>query len=120
MPTPQGFNFAEEPVDPAAVSPTGEVRPPFRGSNTQTAHASWTGARAVVHTWAAKQSAYLQLLAAGGSLTDNEAAALLRWPLSSVCSTRNAVIERLETDGFDLQDWGEGKTTRRTRWRIKR
>ena len=111
MPTAQRFDFDAPVVNGSPI--------PFRGSRTATRHASWTGARAVVHTWAAKQSAYLQLLEAGGALTDNDAAALLKWPLSSVCSTRNGVIDRLETDGFELKTWDDQRTTRRTRWRIK-
>ena len=111
MPTAQRFDW-DAPIDTPAPAI------PFRGKTPATRHASWTGARQAVHTWAQKQSAYLQLLGAGGALTDNEAAALLRWPLSSVCSVRNAVIAEVTTDGFETVTWDGGRTTKRTRWRL--
>lgn len=114
------FDFSAEPVDPRSVSPVGQPLPPVNGTSPESRHASWTGARVAVHTWGQKQSEYLQLLNAGGSMTDNEVAALVKWPLSSVCSIRNSLMARVETDGFETATWDGGRTTRRTRWRLKR
>lgn len=98
--------------------------PPVNGRTPQSRHASWTGARAVVETWTARQSAYLQLLRQAGSLTDQEAAALLRWGLSSVNSVRNALGDRIVPDGLDVHTFidasGQERTTRRTKWRVAR
>jgi len=92
---------------------------PFQGKTAQSRHASYTGARSAVRTWGQKQSAYLQLLANADALTDQEAAGLLHWPLSSVNSIRNSLGDRVYPDGFDSQVCGS-KTTRRTRWRLAR
>lgn len=106
-------------ADVRSVSPSGQALPPINGRTPETREASRTGARVAVHTWGVKQSAYLQLLNAGGALTDNEAAALLMWPLSSVCSIRNSLLAHVQTDGFETAVWDEGRTTRRTRWRLR-
>lgn len=118
MSRPQVFDFGLPPVDPRHTTPTGTSRIPINGKEPTTRHASSTGARHAVHMWGVKQSAYLQLLNTGGSLTDNEVAALLKWPLSSVCSIRNSLLDKVETDGFETATWDGGRTTRRTRWRL--
>ena len=94
---------------------------PVSGLTRAARHSSWTGARQAVKTWTAKQSALLQLLTqAGGPMNDHELAAVLRWPLSSVCSVRNSVRDLLAPDGFDAVTWPDGGVTRRTRWKINR
>lgn len=97
--------------------------PPARGRTTATRAASRSGACAVVHTWTARQSAYLQVVRNAGAISDQEAASVLKWPLSSVNSVRNAVRDRLEEDGHDLHTFtdlgGHARTTQRTRWRIR-
>lgn len=117
---PGVLDFDVQPVDPR-VEP---VAPPVSGATTASRHASWTGARAIVETWTARQSAYLQLLRQAGALTDQEAAALLKWQLCSVNSVRGALRKRgvkIE-DGFDAHVFvdtsGVTRTTHRTRWRL--
>ena len=94
--------------------------PPINGRTRASREASRSGARAVVECWTARQSALLQLLTQAGALTDHELAALLHWPLSSVCSIRNSVREQLEPAGFDIMRWVDGHQTKRTRWRRTR
>jgi hypothetical protein len=106
---------------------------PFSGRGPAPRHAGYTGALAAVQTWAMKQSAYLQMLNHGGALTDQEAAALLKWPLASVNSTRNGINDLrtaqerpplIVSDGFDVHPFtnarGNRCQTKRTRWRIAR
>lgn len=125
--------FGVSVSDVRSVSPVGEDLPPFQGRSTTTAHASYTGARSLVETWTARQSAYLQLLNTAGALTDHEAAALLGCGLSSVNSIRGNLIDRAEArgqlapiieDGFDEHHFtdmnGTPRTTKRARWRIRR
>ena len=115
MATPQTFDFTARP-DPTP-------QPPINGRTPQARHASWTGAREAIKTWTHKQSAYLQLLTQAGSLTDQEAAALLHWPLSSVNSIRNGLTDRIVTDGYDLHQFtnshGTPCTTKRTKWKVR-
>lgn len=100
--------------------------PPFRGNSQMSAHASYTGAQSVVECWTQRQSAYLQLLNQAGALTDQEAAALLKWGLSSVNSVRAACRKRglIAADGFNehIFENASGRVcrTRRTRWRVCR
>lgn len=127
------LDFGLPPVDPARVGPTGRPLdpPPIAGRSLQSRHASATGASAVVHTWAWRQSAYLQLMRQAGPLTDHEAAAVLKLPLSSINSVRGALEKRARThklppvfvaDGFDehrfVDPGGSPRVTRRTRWRL--
>lgn len=101
----------------------------FRGNTTSTKHAGWTGARQAVRTLGEKTSAYLQLLNQAGALTDHEAAELMHVGLSTINSIRNNLIDGaaqreqsppIVPDGFDLHTWGDGGTTKRTRWTINR
>jgi hypothetical protein len=117
----RAFDFTARPVDPR-VEP---VAPPVNGATPASRHASWTGARAVVETWTARQSAYLQLIRQAGALSDQEAAALLHWQLCSVNSVRGALRKRgipIIADGFDEHRFTDGSgrahVTRRTRWRL--
>src|SRR5215472_7260154 len=92
--------------------------PPVNGVTSVSIKASRSGAQAISHTWTARQSAYLQLLEQAGALTDQEAARLLGWQLSSVCSVRNAVRGLITTDGHEpfsfIDASGHSRTTRRT------
>jgi hypothetical protein len=111
-----GFNFSVPPVDPQA-----EPVAPHQGTTVTARHASWTGAQSQVNCWTAKQSELLQCLAAGGAMSRNELAAVLKWPLSSVCSVLHAVSDRVESNGdFEAVTWANGHTTRRERFRVKR
>lgn len=61
-----------------------------------------------------------QLIDHHGPFTLNECASITGWPLSSICSLKDAIKDELERDGYQIIDWGEGRTTQRTRWKIKR
>jgi hypothetical protein len=127
------LDFSAPVADVRQVGPTGEVLPPIAGKTAESRHASYTGARAVVEVWTARQSAYLQLLNNAGALSDHEAAALLKCGLYSVNSVRGALQDRaLERtgkpmfvpDGYDVHTYtdesGVERTTKRTRWKIRR
>jgi len=70
--------------------------------------------------WTEKQSALLQMIDNGQPLTRNQLALFLHWPLSSVCSVLASVRHKLEVVDLELVEWGEGRTTRRERFQIKR
>jgi hypothetical protein len=98
---------------------------PFAGRTPRSRHASYTGAQSVVHTWTARQSAYLQVLENAPGLNDYEAAAILHFPVSSINSVRNALnkhVQRIVSCGFDehrfVDSSGKPRVTRRTRWRL--
>jgi hypothetical protein len=42
------------------------------------------------------------------------------YPLSSVCSLKALIADELEEVDHEIMTWGNGKTTKRTRWRGKR
>lgn len=109
-------------VPPVSVTPIPRERGiPISGNTEQAKHASWTGAQAQVECWTEKRSELLQCLAAGGAMSRNELAAVLKWPLSSVCSVLDAVMDHVESNGdFESVTWDSGKTTRRERFRVKR
>lgn len=109
-------------VPPVSVTPIPRERAiPISGTTEQAKQASWTGAQAQVECWTEKRSELLQCLAAGGAMSRNELAGVLRWPLSSVCSVLDAVSEHVESNGdFESVTWDSGKTTRRERFRIRR
>lgn len=131
-----GFAFTPPPEDLRTMGPTGEARvpaedipaAPFRGKTIAARHAGWTGARYAVLTWSTRQSKYLQLLDAGGALTDHEAAALAFGGLvGSVNSVRNQIEKRFFSRGlrspfvdcgFDTRQWEHG-TSQRTRWGLR-
>lgn len=122
-----GLDFSAPAVDPQSVSPTGQALPPIAGKTTQSKHASYTGARQAVKTYAVRTSEYLQLLRNAGALTDHAAAALMHCGLSSICSIRNGIIDQAKAagkeapivpDGFDEQEWADGGKSKRTRWRL--
>ncbi len=122
------FDFGAEPADVRTVGPTGETLP-IAGRTPESRDASASGARQAVKTWGVKVSEYLQILANGGPISDHAAAALMKCGLSSICSIRNGLIDRAEErgepapivpDGFDLETWADGGTTKRTKWRLRR
>lgn len=106
--------------DVARVGPQGQPLPPINGATPAARHASYTGAVHATQARGEKVAALLQLLTNHGPLTLNECADRTGWPLSSICSLKSAIEDQLEPDGFDIQDWGEGRVTKRTRWRVRR
>lgn len=103
-------------------------RAAFQGNTVKSRHASWTGAVKTLETRTWKRQAYEQLIRNHGPMTDNEAATVLGWPLSSVCSTRNGILELAKKRGepapfepvdFETVAWGDGKSTKRARWGVR-
>ena len=109
---------------PQLPMPLFDAPVPFNGNTPAARHASFTGAVVSAPTRGEKTSAYLQLLKHHGPLTDHQVAAITKWPLSSVNSIRNGIIDAgrlrhelvIEKQGFDQADWGDGKVTRRVQW----
>ena len=96
--------------------PSAPIAPHRSGS-----HSSWTGAQSqTLPIWTEKQSALLQMLANGQPLTRNQLALFLHWPLSSVCSILASVRHKVEVVDYETYDWGDGRTTKRERFQIRR
>lgn len=92
---------------------------PFSGRTRETRHASYTGAVHATLARGEKVAALLQLVRNHGPITMQEIAGVTGWPISSVCSLLDAVRDELETDGFERVEWSDGRTTKRTRWRVR-
>jgi len=106
-------NLWDAPVSPA----------PSRGRTDRSREASRSGARAQVRCWSEKSSALLQVLANGGPMTRNELAAVLAWPISSVCSMldRHLQAGRVVSAGdFETVRWDNGTETKRERFTVTR
>lgn len=90
---------------------------PFSGSTAMSRHASFTGAQAAARSRREKTLRYVDLLKSQGPLTDQDAAAMLGWPLSSINSIRNglSMVNLIEARGYETQVCGS-RSTRRTRW----
>lgn len=109
--------FADpEPADVRAVGPRGEKLAPFQGKSKQSAHASWTGA---VHATEARSENLTTLRQLWREpRTMNEVATIARLPLSSVCSLKAVLEDELEFVDHEIVQW-RGRTTKRSRWRLK-
>ena len=90
---------------------------PFSGLTPTSRHCSWLAAKSAAPLAGRKVIRYKQFLACHDNATDHEAAAFLEWPLSSICSIRNILVERglVEPDGTGLSPFGK----RVTRWRLR-
>lgn len=115
-----GFDFNVPAVDPREVSASGQALPPVNGTTSAARHASWTGAVHAMEHRGEKVRALRALFESRGPLTLQQAAEMTGWPLSSICSLKAALGDDLEADGYEVTRWGHGKTTKRTRWRVKR
>lgn len=107
-PATQGELFAEP-----------HLRAPWQGRTKVAREASASGARSQVPVWSAKKSALLQVLRNGGPMTRNELAAVLRWPITSVCSQLDALLESgaaRRTGSVEIVSWSGGRTTKRERF----
>jgi hypothetical protein len=91
---------------------------PFTGRSPRARHCGYLAARSAGARRPRLRDAYVQWLAQRGELggTDHEAAAALGCPVSSVCSTRSAVRERIVDAGDRVGPYGE----RNTVWRLRR
>lgn len=114
------FVFDDQPVDPSTSSPTGQPGPPVNGSGPLSRHASWTGAVFASKARGEKVAALRQLLVNHGPMTMNTAATITGWPLSSICSLKAALGAEVVAVDVELEHWGDGRTTTRTRWGIQK
>lgn len=86
---------------------------PHQGRTLQSRHASWTGAREAQRTRGEKVQTYAQILRNHGPMTDQDVAALTKWPLSSVNSIRDSFGEQITAQGLEPSPFGRAK---RTKW----
>jgi hypothetical protein len=109
MADPLSFDFGGDPVNPHTVGPTG--LPPISGKTPISRHASFTGAREAVHGRGEKQKTYAQILRNHGPMSDQDVAALTRWPLSSVNSIRCSFGDQIVACGLEPSPFGRAKRT---------
>lgn len=93
--------------------------PPVAGLTPEAIQASRSGAQKIAHCWTERQSALLQVVRNAGSITRQDLAVVLKWPISSVCSVLDSVKDELVITGLDIKHWPDGTTTRRSRWSIR-
>lgn len=92
----------------------------WQGQTAISQQASLSGAVHALKSRGEKVEALRQLLTSHGPLTLNEIAAITKWPVSSVCSLKKCLGAVVEADSVETVDWGDGRTTTRTRWIIRR
>lgn len=90
----------------------------FQGNTVKSRHASWTGAVHACQARGEKVAALRQLLMHHGPLTLNDCAAILKYPLSSICSLKAAIEDELHVVDFETVAWANGKSTKRARWGV--
>lgn len=89
---------------------------PFRGKTYRAKHASYSGAIKATVTRGAVTLQYVALLKELGPMSDHAAAKALGRPLSSVCSIRNGLGDRVVPSGkFEMSEWN----TKRVLWTLK-
>jgi hypothetical protein len=91
---------------------------PFTGRAPMSRHCSYRAAVAAGRDRGRKTAVYLAHMETQGELgaTDHEAAAALRYPLSSINSIRNGAIDRLVAAGKRPGPYGQDCTV----WRVVR
>lgn len=91
---------------------------PWSGKNPTTRHTSHQAAVSASETRVYKSAVYLQWLRRVGRGSDWQAADDLGWPLSSICSIRNGLVDRgqVEVAGEILGKYGK----RTALWRVVR
>lgn len=99
--------------EPEARRQLTDSLPPINGKTPQSKHASYTGAREAQKGRGAKQATYAQILRNHGPLSDQDVAALTKWPLSSVNSIRDSFGGQITAQGLEPSPFGRA---RRTRW----
>jgi flavin-binding protein dodecin len=67
---------------------------PFAGKTPRSRHCSYEAAVSAADTRAAKSARYLAWLQEVTQATDHGAAEHFQWPLSSICSIRNGLLDR--------------------------
>lgn len=105
-----------EVVDVTVTSPLGASLPPFQGTTPISRHSSFTGAQAARQT----RSANLITLRAlwDQPLTLQDVATLAHLPIASVCSLKAALD--LEAVDWITVTWPDGRTSKRTRWQLRK
>lgn len=90
---------------------------PFSGKTATSRHTSYLAGVAAARTRGAKSQAYLEWLQAVGQGTDWAAAEHFTWPLSSVCSIRNNLVDKglVEVCGICQGRYGK----RVALWRVR-
>jgi hypothetical protein len=95
--------------------PYTDQRLPFSGRSPLARHHSYQAAVAAGQTRGRKRRQYLDWLAAVRQATDHGAAEALGWPLSTVCSVRNACVDHGQVEAWGSAQGRYGK--RVTIWR---
>ena len=90
---------------------------PYQGSTPISRSASRSGAEHVRPKYAQKIARLRELWTV--PMTMQDMAAQTGWPLASICSLKACLGSELEAVDTIDQDWGQGRITRRTRWRLK-
>lgn len=88
---------------------------PWSGRTPLARHHSYLAAAAAGHTRGQKRRDYLRWLTVHGPASDHGAARALQWPLSTICSIRNGVMDQVEACGSEVSAYGRPCT----RWRVR-
>ena len=85
---------------------------PFSGKTPRSRQCSYDAAVSASDTRAAKSARYLAWLRQVGQATDHGAAEHFAWPLSSICSIRNGLVDRglVTAQGVCLGRYGKKVT----------
>jgi hypothetical protein len=92
--------------------------PPINGTTIPARHASFTGAVHALETRSANVQALLQLWRQ--PLTIQDVAAITKLPISSVCSLKASIADRLVFVDYEIVEWLHRKPTKRCRWQLRR
>ena len=76
--------------------PHTDIQPslPWSGKTPRSRQCSYDAAVSAAETRVAKSARYLSWLTSVGRATDHGAAEHFNWPLSSICSIRNGLVDR--------------------------
>lgn len=105
-----------------------DVPAPYQGDNPTARASSATGAVYALTGRRGKTATYCQILKNHGPISDQEVAGLTKWSLSSVNSIRGTLLKLareqgkeppIVAEGIDVQTWDDGRTTQRTKWRLR-
>lgn len=85
---------------------------PFQGNTLTSRHCSAQAAISAADTRVWKSAQYLTWLLEVGGATDHGAALHFDWPLSSICSIRNGLVDRglVEVGGTSMGRYGKTVT----------
>lgn len=98
---------------PYAQTESGRL--PFNGSVQVSRHASYQGAEIAAGSFGYKRERYLAFVDARGSVTDEDAEIALGFRRSSICSTRNSLVD----EGLIIAD-GSRRLEREISGRMRR